>query len=94
MKLALPIVFCETRKLAQEWAYRFLAAAVRGVAEEVVGSDAVGALAAGGALPRVEPTAAELRVWAAVNGFAVSDKGRVPRAVREAYDAALSTGPG
>ena len=29
-----PIVFCETRKLAQEWTYRFLAAARVGLAEE------------------------------------------------------------
>jgi hypothetical protein len=84
---SVPIVFCETRKLAQEWTYRFLAASVRGVAEEVVGSGAVSALAPGGALPPVEPTPAELRLWAAANGYTVSDKGRVPRAVREAFDA-------
>ena len=31
---SVPIVFCETRKLAQEWTYRFLAAAQRGLAED------------------------------------------------------------
>jgi hypothetical protein len=29
-----PIVFCETRKLAEEWAYRFLGAALRYADEE------------------------------------------------------------
>ena len=33
-----PIVFCETRKLAQEWTYRFLAAARVGFSEEMVGA--------------------------------------------------------
>jgi hypothetical protein len=84
---SVPIVFCETRKLAQEWTYRFLAASVRGVAEEVVGADALGALAPGGALPRVEPTPAEIRLWAAANGHIVSDRGRIPRAVVAAYEA-------
>ena len=31
-----PIVFCETRPLAQEWAYRFLGAARRYAEEEAV----------------------------------------------------------
>jgi hypothetical protein len=89
---AVPIVFCETRKLAQEWTYRFLAAASRGIAEEGVGLDAVGALAPGGALPPVAPTAAEVRAWALLNGYAVSDRGRVPRAVTEAFVAARGSG--
>jgi hypothetical protein len=32
-----PIVFCDTRRLAQEWTYRFLAAARVGLSEEMVG---------------------------------------------------------
>ena len=43
---AVPIVFCETRKLAQEWTYRFLAAARVGLAEELVGDLAVRGLEA------------------------------------------------
>ena len=85
---SVPIVFCETRKLAQEWTYRFLAASVRGVAEEGVGADALGALAPGGDLPPVEPTPAEIRLWAAAHGHVVSDRGRIPRAVVAAYQAA------
>jgi hypothetical protein len=87
---SVPIIFCETRKLAQEWTYRFLAASVRGVAEEAVGAGAVGALAPGGALPPVEATPAEIRLWAAANGYLVSDRGRIPRAVVEAYQASAA----
>ncbi|HYJ70605.1 MAG TPA: Lsr2 family protein [Nocardioidaceae bacterium] len=34
------------------------------------------------------PAAAEVRDWARDNGWEVSDRGRVPAEVREAYDAA------
>ncbi|HYH33962.1 MAG TPA: Lsr2 family protein [Nocardioides sp.] len=34
------------------------------------------------------PSARELRDWARSNGFQVSDRGRVPAEVREAFDAA------
>ena len=34
------------------------------------------------------PSARELRDWARSNGFKVSDRGRVPSEVREAFDAA------
>lgn len=80
-----PIVFCETRKLAQEWTYRFLAAAQRGLAEDDVGADLIDTLAAGGTLPPVEPTPAEVRVWAALNGYSVSDRGRIPAKVMTAF---------
>ena len=85
-----PIVFCETRKLAQEWTYRYLAAARRGMEEEYVGAVVVGALTPGRGLPEVEPTSAEVRAWALLNGYEVSDRGRVPARLREAYQAARS----
>ena len=37
-------------------------------------------------LPEREPTAAEIRLWATENGIACPAKGRVPKAVRAAYD--------
>ena len=40
------------------------------------------ATTAGGPAPR------EIRAWAAENGYTVSERGRVPAAVLEAYDAA------
>src|SRR5690606_27244003 len=39
-----PIIFCETRKLAQEWTYRFLAAVWTGADEESVGDAALARL--------------------------------------------------
>ena len=81
-----PIHFCETRKLAQEWTYRFLAAAWVAAAEEGHGVAAVADLADA---PRLEPapaTSAEIRAWAALHGHVVSDRGRIPRAVVAAYD--------
>lgn len=38
--------------------------------------------------PASGPSARELRDWARSNGFEVSDRGRVPSEVREAFDAA------
>jgi hypothetical protein len=84
---SVPIVFCENRKLAQEWAYRFLAASYRAAVDEPHGEAFFGGLATGEPLPRREPTTAELRAWAVSQGLAVSDRGRIPAAVRRAYDA-------
>lgn len=38
--------------------------------------------------PTSGPSARELRDWARSNGYTVSDRGRVPTEVREAFDAA------
>ena len=50
-----PIVFCETRKLAQEWTYRFLAAARVGLAEEMIGDLAVRGLEPAAPLAPAKP---------------------------------------
>jgi hypothetical protein len=85
-----PILFCETRALAEEWTYRFLAAAVAGADLERGGRLAVQNLAAPPPLPAAEPTPAEVRAWAAEQGMRVSDRGRVAREVLVAYQAAHS----
>ncbi len=41
-----------------------------------------------GSTTNAGPSARELRDWARSNGFEVSDRGRVPAEVREAFDAA------
>ena len=82
---SVPIVFCETRKLAQEWTYRFLAAAWVGADEEEVGRDVVGSLAAGVPIPARPASPGEIRAWALTRGLAVSDRGRVPAAVMDAF---------
>lgn len=83
-----PIVFAETRPLAQEWAYRFLGAALDHAEEEAAGQARQEELPAAGPLPAAPPTAAEIRRWATDQGLAVSDRGRIPTSVRAAYDRA------
>ncbi len=87
-----PIVFCETRKLAQEWTYRFLAAAAVILEEESGAEQVVADLAAAPPLAPAPPTAAEVRAWAWEQGYAVSDRGRVPAHVLEAYRQEQGTG--
>ncbi len=80
-----PIVFCETRKLAQEWAYRYLGAAVAHHHEARFGAARADDLPAAGPVPPAEPTTAEIRAWARANGYHVSDRGRLRPEVVEAY---------
>jgi hypothetical protein len=77
---SVPIVFCETRPLAQEWTYRFLAAALVHDRENAhVSSEAT-------ALPSAAPpSTARVRQWAKSQGYAVSDRGRISAAVLEAF---------
>jgi hypothetical protein len=89
---SVPVVFCETRKLAEEWVYRYLAAAVvwsqnftpagpSGTAAEAAQARGAAAhvAAAHVAADRQAPvpTTAELRVWARLNGIDVPDRGRL-----------------
>jgi hypothetical protein len=78
---AVPVVFCETRALAQEWTYRFLAAALVHAGEETHATSEASPLPSAAA-----PSTAAVRAWARAEGLAVSDRGRVPRAVLEAFD--------
>ncbi|MBO0878954.1 MAG: Lsr2 family protein [Mycobacterium sp.] len=82
-----PIVFAETRPLAQEWIYRFLAAAHTwavqeiGVSQRITSADSE--IRTAPAAP--EPSTAELRQWARANGFEVSDRGRIPTQIWVAW---------
>jgi hypothetical protein len=86
-----PIVHCDSRKLAEEWTYRFLAAAHTWAREEPAAQARIGAVdsreplsvLAGPSAP--PPSSAELRAWARANGMAVSDRGRVGRDVLSAW---------
>jgi hypothetical protein len=89
-----PILFLETRALAQEWTYRFLAAAWAAAAEEHGGEQAVRRLASAQPLAPPEPTPAEVRAWAVARGIPVSDRGRVRREIVEAFRAARFEGNG
>jgi hypothetical protein len=85
-----PVVFCETRPLAEEWTYRYLAAAHAWAAAEPAALARVGPaldeLDRAPAAP--EPTTAEVRAWARARGLAVPDRGRLPPDVWDAWRAA------
>lgn len=83
---SVPIVFCETRKLAQEWTYRFLGAAVAHVAEHDGAVRATAPLPLAPPVPDREPTAAEIRAWAVEAGIEISDRGRIPADVRRRFE--------
>lgn len=83
---AVPIVFCDTRPLAEEWTYRWLAAAHHELVAAVATADLEATLTPAGPLPPAEPTASEIRAWAGAQGYAVADRGRIPATLRLAYD--------
>lgn len=93
-----PVVFCETRALAEEWTYRYLAAAHQWATSEDAAATRIGVPisgiatapvlgAASTAGPRADgqPSPAEVRAWARANGVAVSDRGRLPPHVWAAW---------
>ena len=87
-----PLVFCETRKLAQAWTYRFLAAAQFGLSEEMIGDLAVRALEAAPALAPAPPAPVDVRRWTFANDIIVSGRGRSPSAVMDRYLEACARG--
>jgi hypothetical protein len=80
-----PIVFADTRKLAEEWAFRFLGAALAHHAADLLATDLLAPLAAAGPLDSPLPTAADIRAWARAAGLEVSDRGRISASVLGAY---------
>lgn len=81
------IVYCDTRKLAEEWTYRYLAAAYAWAHDEPAAQARIrtsaGSTPIGPSAP--PPTSAELRAWARANGHEVSDRGRVSQTIHEAW---------
>jgi hypothetical protein len=80
-----PIVFCETRKLAQEWTYRFLGAALAHHHDDEHGEARAIELPDAGPVPPAEPTTAGVRRWALANGHDVSNRGRLRPEIWDAY---------
>jgi hypothetical protein len=80
---AVPILFAETRQLAEEWTYRFLAAARLWADTEPAAIDRLPRLNGATAtdLDRApsapDPSTAEVRAWARANGLSVPDRGRL-----------------
>jgi ERCC4-type nuclease len=91
-----PIVFCETRQLAEEWTYRFLAAAHAWSSTENAALQRIAPLTIDvtelkQATATPEPSTAEVRAWARAAGLPVPDRGRLHpdiwQAWRDANDA-------
>ncbi len=80
-----PILFLETRQLAQEWAYRFFGAAIEQHRADLGGQARAESLPAGGPVPAPEPTTREVRAWAITAGLSVSDRGRLRPEIWQAY---------
>ncbi len=101
---AVPIIFAETRALAQEWTFRFLAAARHEVTLEGAAAGEFDALTPAGPVPPApepkaarkrrpadatgRPDTARVRAWAVGQGFDVADRGRLRPEVWAAWDAA------
>lgn len=88
-----PIVFCDNRKLAQEWTFRFLGASLAAARQDDVAAAVVSGFAAAQPLPAREPTNAEIRAWALGQGLAVSDRGRIRADIVRSYRMALGLEP-
>ena len=80
-----PIVFCDNRTLAQEWTYRYLAAAEVATDLERAGGLAAADLVPPPPLAPAPASAAEVRAWAVAQGYAVSDRGRVRAEIVEEF---------
>jgi ERCC4 domain len=91
-----PIVFCETRPLAEEWTYRYLAAAHQWAADEAHSVDRIGTAASDldEAPAAPESTTAEVRAWARANGIPVPDRGKLRPEVWDKWRARTSAGDG
>ena len=89
------VVFCETRPLAEEWTYRFLAAAQAwAVTEEAVLQrisptrvDVTARVGTPGAASA--PTTAQVRAWARSAGLSVSDRGKLRPEIWAAWESAI-----
>ena len=82
---AVPVVFTETRTLAQEWTFRFFGAAMSRAEDESGAERRFGDLVQAGPLASPEPTTAEVRAWAREHGIPVPDRGRLRPEVWAAY---------
>ncbi len=87
---SVPVVFCETRPLAQEWTYRWLGACLAELSAAADHVDLESTFAAGNPLtaavePPAQVSAAAVRAWAIDVGYTISNRGRVPADLIRAY---------
>ena len=84
------IVYCETRPLAEEWTYRFLAAAhawasTESAVLERISSTRIDIAEVSQVTATPEPSTAEVRAWARAAGLAVPDRGRLRPDIWQAW---------
>ena len=84
---SIPIVFAETRPLAQEWTYRFLGAALAHHQDHLTADTLTSSLPTAGPVPPAPATPAEIRAWALASGYEISPKGRIPQSIAAAFEA-------
>jgi hypothetical protein len=75
---SVPVVFCETRPLAQEWSYRWLGACLAELGAARATEGVEDSFTAAGPVPAAPPSPARIRAWARAQGIEVSDRGRIP----------------
>lgn len=80
-----PIAFCETRQLAEEWTYRYLAASHAWASTEAAVGERIGIIASMSEPITTEPATSEVRAWARDAGFAVPHRGRLRPEVWQAW---------
>lgn len=90
---SVPIVFGESRPLAEEWTYRFLAAAYVELSAHTLTAGLPATLPEAGDLPARPASTAEIRAWALSVGLPVSERGRLRPEIVVEYDAAHRTSP-
>lgn len=81
-----PIVFCESRQLAEEWTYRYLGAARTAHAEEMLAGLQIDGWQSGGRLAAAPASQARMRLWAQREGLEVADRGRLRADIVAAYE--------
>ena len=88
----IPIVFCETRKLAEEWTYRYLAAAHTWAETEAAALQRIGLAAETPHRTRhgrhdtgTGTGTVAIRHWARANGITVPDRGRLRPEIHQAW---------
>ena len=89
-----PVVFAETRPLAQEWTYRFLGAVLDHHTNDLAGAARLDTLPTAGPVPAPEITTAQVRAWAIQAGLPVSDRGRLRPEIWQAHQAATTGNQG
>ena len=90
----IPIIFRETRQLAEEWTYRFLAAAHAWADTETASIQRLAPVASAAATTELghapaapEPSTVEVRAWARATDLAVPDRGRLRPEIWDAWRA-------